>query len=103
MLPRPRPRAERCASRCWCSRSPQSWPRRPAATVPPRDCKTLRADGKRFGVKSHLLRCATARRYARRWLDDRRRPRGWRCTQPRGTLLKLHCTRGDRTFFVIRR
>ena len=74
-----------------------------AATVPPRDCKTLRADGKRFGVKSHLLRCATARRYARRWLDDRRRPRGWRCTQPRGTLLKLHCTRGERTFFVIRR
>jgi hypothetical protein len=73
------------------------------ATVPPRDCKTLRADGKRFGVKSHLLRCPTARRYARRWLDDRRRPQGWSCTQPRGTLLKLHCTRGKRTLFVIRR
>jgi len=73
------------------------------AIVPPRDCKTLRADGKRFGVKSHLLRCPTARRYARRWLDDSRRPRGWSCTRPRGTLLKLHCTRGDRTFFVIRR
>ena len=73
------------------------------ATVPPRDCKTLRADGKRFGVKSHLLRCPTARRYTRRWLDERRRPKGWSCTQPRGTRLKLHCTRGDRTFFVIRR
>jgi len=74
-----------------------------AATVPPRDCKTMRADGKRFGVKSHMLRCKTARRYARRWLDVRKRPQGWSCTQPRGTALKLHCTRGNRTFFVIRR
>jgi hypothetical protein len=40
---------------------------------------------------------------AGRWLDDRRRPQGWSCTQPRGTLLKLHCTRGKRTLFVIRR
>jgi hypothetical protein len=74
-----------------------------AATVPPRDCKTMRADGKRYGVKSHMLRCPTARRYARKWLDTRKRPQGWSCTQPRDTALKLHCTRGIRTFFVIRR
>jgi hypothetical protein len=74
-----------------------------AATVPPRDCRTMRADGKRYGVKSHMLRCPTARKYARKWLDTRQRPKGWRCTQPRDTALKLHCTRGIRTFFVIRR
>ena len=73
------------------------------ASVPPRDCDTMRADGKRFGVKAHLVRCTTARRHARRWLDTRRRPTGWRCTRPTGTRLKLHCTRGERVFFVIRR
>jgi len=74
------------------------------ATVPPRDCDTMRANGKRYGVKAHRLRCPTARRYARRWLDSRRRPSGgWRCTQPRNTRLKLHCSRGARVFFVIRR
>ena len=74
-----------------------------AATVPPRDCGSLRADGKRFGVKSHQLRCPLARRHARRWLATERRPAGWRCTEPRGTRLKLHCARGERVLFVIRR
>ena len=74
-----------------------------AATVPPRDCGGLRADGKRFAVMSHLLRCATARHHARRWLATDRRPAGWSCTEPRGTRLKLHCARGDRVLFVIRR
>ena len=74
-----------------------------AATVPPKDCGNLRADGKRYGVKSHLLRCVTSRRHARRWLDTRTTPAGWRCTRPRGTRLKLYCTRGERALFVLRR
>ncbi len=73
------------------------------AVVPPRDCDTMREGGKRYAVKAHRLRCPTARRYARRWLESRRRPAGWRCTQPRNTRLKLHCSRGVRVFFVIRR
>jgi hypothetical protein len=73
------------------------------ATVPPRDCKTMSAGARSYAIKSHLLRCTTARRYARSWLDSGRRPPGWRCTQPRNTRLKLHCTRGERVFFVIRR
>ena len=73
------------------------------ATVPPRDCRTMREDGKRYGVKAHLLRCPDARRRARRWLATDRRPAGWSCTEPRGTRLKLHCARGDRVLFVIRR
>jgi hypothetical protein len=74
-----------------------------AASVPPRDCGNLRAEGKRFGVKTHQLRCRTARRYARRWLEEGRMPKGWRCARPRGTRLKLHCARGERTLFVLRR
>jgi hypothetical protein len=74
-----------------------------AATVPPRDCGNLRADGKRFGVKTHLLRCRAARRHAERWLETRKRPAGWRCMRPKGSRLKLSCTRGEKTLFVLRR
>lgn len=74
------------------------------AIVPPRDCGTLKAKGTRYGIKADQLRCRTARTYASRYLNERRRPRGYRCRNyGRETRIRFRCSRGVRVFFAIRR
>jgi len=74
------------------------------AIVPPRDCGSLTAKGKRYNIKADQIRCSTARRYSSRYLKTGRRPSGYRCTNyTSGTKLKFRCARGIRTFFAIRR
>jgi hypothetical protein len=77
----------------------QAW-----APVPPRNCGMLTEGGKRFNIKADQLRCRTARRYARRYLDSHRRPRGYSCRDyGRGTSIEFRCWKGQRVLFAIRR
>jgi hypothetical protein len=80
--------------------APQAW-----APVPPRDCGTLEANGKRFNVRAHQIRCRTARRHARGYLESRDAPRGYSCRRyPRHeTSVAFRCTKGERVLFAIRR
>lgn len=74
------------------------------AIVPPRDCGTLTAKGKRYNIKADQIRCRTARTYARRYLTFGRKPPGYRCRNyGRQTKIKFRCSRGIRVFFAIRR
>ncbi len=74
------------------------------ARVPPKDCGFMKVDGKRFNVRSDQLRCRPARRYAKRYLDRGRRPRGYRCKDyGRETAIEFRCSKGDAVFFAIRR
>lgn len=74
------------------------------AVVPPRNCGTLEAKGKRYNVKSDQIRCRTARTYARRYLTRGGRPPGYRCRNyGRQTKIRFRCSRGIRVFFAIRR
>ena len=74
------------------------------APVPPRNCGMLEAKGKRFNIKADQIRCRTARRYARRYLVDHVRPRGYSCrTYGRETSIEFRCSKGVRVLFAIRR
>ncbi len=75
-----------------------------AAIVPPRNCGTLKAKGKRYNIKADQIRCRTARAHASRYLTAGRRPRGYRCRNyGRQTKIKFRCSKGIRVFFAIRR
>lgn len=79
-----------------------------SAVVPPRDCKTTTVDGRRYHIKADQVRCETARRHARYYLDNRRSPRGWRCRRnTSGGSLFARCTytksNPDRVIHIIRR
>jgi hypothetical protein len=77
----------------------QAW-----APVPPRNCGMLDAKGKRFNIKADQLRCRRARRYARRYLSERRRPRGYSCRDyGRDTRIEFRCSKGSKVLFAIRR
>jgi len=74
------------------------------AIVPPRNCGTLDAKGKRYNIKSDQIRCRTARTYARRYLIRERTPRGYRCRNyGRQTRIRFRCSRGIKVLFAIRR
>jgi hypothetical protein len=77
------------------------------AIVPPRDCGTIRVKGKRYRIKSDQVRCATAKRYATRYMARGTRPRGYRCYRYRESSLKAKCVNRranpDRTIFIIKR
>ena len=73
------------------------------APVPPRDCGMLR-EGGLYNVKADQLRCRRARRYTRRYLSDRTRPRGYSCKEyGRETKIEFRCAKGVKVFFAIRR
>lgn len=72
------------------------------AVVPPTDCDFIRVKGKRYNVKTHQLRCPTARSYARTYLE-KRRLRGWTCRRYRNTAVVFRCKSGRRELFAIRR
>jgi len=79
--------------------APQAW-----APVPPRNCGMLEAKGRVFNIKADQLRCRKARRYARRYLVNHRRPRGYSCRDyGRSTSIKFRCSKGARVIFAIRR
>jgi hypothetical protein len=74
------------------------------APVPPRNCGMLAEAGQRYNIKADQLRCRTARRYARRYLDSHRKPRGYSCRDyGRGTSIVFRCSKGQKVIFAIRR
>ena len=73
------------------------------AVVPPSDCGTIRVKAKRYNVKADQLRCTTAKRWTRTYLEKRRKPRGYTCRRYKNTKLVFRCNRGVRSFFAIRR
>jgi hypothetical protein len=73
------------------------------AIVPPKDCGFTKVAHKRYNIKADQLRCSTAVPYARTYLGRHKKPRGFRCSDYRGsTKLKFRCTKGIKVFFAIR-
>jgi len=78
------------------------------AIVPPRNCKTMKVEGKRYNVKADQLRCRAARRYTKRYLRTGSKPGAYKCERgDKGSRLAFRCVAArydpDRTFFAIRR
>jgi hypothetical protein len=50
-----------------------------ARAVPPVGCGKVKAHGKRYSVKAHVLACKSARHWTRVWFKNRHHPSGWVC------------------------
>ena len=75
-----------------------------AAIVPPKNCKNMVVDGKRYKIKADQMRCAKARKYSRKYLRSHDEPRGFSCQDyGRETRIKFRCSREIKVFFAIRR
>ncbi len=75
------------------------------AVVPPKNCGTISASGKRYQVKADQISCATARDHVRRYARTKRAPRGYRCRNITNQRNKVNftCYNGRKTFQGIRR
>jgi hypothetical protein len=73
------------------------------ATVPPKNCGNITVKSRAYQIKADQVRCATAKRYAKRYLSVHDAPSGWRCRDFSSSRMKFRCTRGVRVVFAIKR
>lgn len=73
------------------------------AVVPPKNCGTMKVKGKRYNVKADQLSCRSAKSWTKRYLEKKRRPKGYTCTRYKNTKLVFRCNRGIKNFFAIKR
>jgi hypothetical protein len=74
------------------------------APVTPRNCGISTIGGKRYQIKADQIRCSTAKRWARTYLNRHRRPSGYSCRNySSSTKLKFRCTKREKVFFAIKR
>jgi hypothetical protein len=66
--------------------------------VPPKDCGTIRVDGKKHRIKADGVTCRFAKRKGKRYLRTGRRPgSGWSCkTYPKSSGFSFRCEKGAR-------
>jgi hypothetical protein len=75
------------------------------AVVPPKNCGNVTVSGKRFQVKADQISCRSAKRYAKRYVSSRSKPRGYTCKRPSSAKgrVNFYCNNGRKIFFGIRR
>lgn len=73
------------------------------AVVPPKNCGTIKVKGKRYNVKADQLSCRSAKTWTRRYLERRRKPKGYKCNRYKNTKLVFRCHRGIKNYFAIKR
>jgi hypothetical protein len=82
-----------------------SLPTLTSAVVPPKNCGTMSVKGKRYQVKADQMSCTTGRDHARRYLQNGRKPRGYRCRDypSKKGRVDFYCNKSKKIFFAIRR
>ena len=74
-----------------------------SATVPPRNCGTLKVGSRSYTIKADQIRCSTAKADAKAYLVSRKVPRGFSCRNFTGSKMTFRCSRRVQVFFAIRR
>ena len=81
-----------------------SFPAVSPAPVAPVNCGIITVHGKKMQIKADQVRCTTAKKWARRYLESRWHPRGYSCRNASAsTRLKFRCWKHERTYFAIKR
>lgn len=63
------------------------------AVIPPRNCGTIMAKGKKWQVKADQLRCKKAKRYSKRYIRRKKEPRYYDCRRgAKGSALYAMCS-----------
>jgi len=74
------------------------------APVAPVNCGNISVKGKTFQVKADQIRCATAKKWTRKYLQASWRPSGYSCRKgASSSSLKFRCWKRSRTYFAIKR
>ena len=72
--------------------------------MPPKKCGEITVKSKDYLVKADRMRCDTAKKWSRRYLNEAWRPSGYACSKgDSGTQLKFRCWKNQRTYFAIKR
>lgn len=67
------------------------------AVVPPKDCKFIKAKGKKHRIKADGVNCRFAKRSAKRYLRSGSEPKGWSCKRyPKSSGFSFRCEKGAR-------
>lgn len=74
-----------------------------AATVPPRNCGTLKVGSRTYTIKADQIRCSTAKANAQAYLRSRKVPAGFTCRNFTGSKMTFRCSKKVQVFFAIRR
>ena len=73
-----------------------------SATVPPKNCGTLKVGSRNYVIKADQLRCSTAKADAKAYLQSRKKPRGFTCRDFTDSKMTFRCSKGVKVFFAIR-
>jgi len=75
------------------------------APVAPRNCGMITVDGQRYQIKADQVRCKTAKRQSRRYLNRGTRPAGFQCRgySSSSTALRFRCWEGKKSIVAINR
>lgn len=73
-----------------------------SATTYPRTCGKTTYKGERFLLRAHLISCSKGKPYALSYLRERKRPKGWRCTNGKpGESIRFVCRKRRASFLAI--
>jgi hypothetical protein len=64
-------------------------------------CGIVGKGSRDYRVKAQKVRCSYARKWSRRYLKNRKKPRHWRCYRPGGKI-PFYCKRGSKAYWVER-
>jgi hypothetical protein len=72
------------------------------ATVPPKNCGSLKVGSRSYVIKADQLRCSEAKADAKAYLRSRKKPRGFTCRDFTNSKMTFRCSKGVQVFFAIR-
>ena len=74
------------------------------APVAPRKCGDITVKSKSYLVKADQVRCRTAKKWSKRYLNSGWHPSGYSCRKgDSSSSLKFRCWKQQRTYFAIKR
>ena len=75
----------------------------PAPTAP-RNCGNITVKSKQYQIKADQIRCRTAKKWARSYLNSRSKPSGYKCRAgSSGSSLKFRCWKRTHSYLAIKR
>jgi hypothetical protein len=73
----------------------------PARAAHGKSCGIVSKGASDYRVSARALTCRSARKWVRRHLRDRGKPRGYSCVDPAGSV-RVYCSRGSKSYWATR-
>ena len=73
----------------------------PAGAAHGSSCGVVSKGSSDYRVTARVIACRSARKWVRRYLRDRDRPRGYSCVNPAGSV-RVYCSRATKAYWATR-